>query len=390
VESRIYLQREAEDPEIEAHVPRNGYSVRWSGFLVPPYDGEYQLGVVRVHCEDCPADDAAQVFLDDKLILDDANLPASSGLGKTITLRLRHGRKHRLRVEYRQRSDGLGLKLVWIPPAQPLLREAISTIRKSDVTIAFVGLNSELEGEEMPVSIPGFSGGDRTTLDLPAPQEKLLQAASQTGKPLIVVLLSGSAVAVNFAQEHAAAVLESWYGGEEAGTAIAETLAGENNPAGRLPVTFYRSVADLPLFEDYSMRGRTYRYFTGKPLYPFGAGLSYSTFHYSDLHALPGNGKNAHLQVSARVQNVSARAGDEVVQFYVSREAPSDEHPIRDLRGFQRIHLAPGEIRTVKFEFDGEGLGSPAAEDHAPEFKLRLSIGGGQPIDQNNYVDGIF
>jgi beta-glucosidase len=390
VESRIYLQREAEDPQIEARVPRNGYSVRWSGFLVPPYDGEYQLGVVRVHCEDCPADDAAQVFLDDKRILDDANLPASSRRGKTITLRLRHGRKHRLRVEYRQRGGGVGLKLVWIPPAQPLLREAVNTIRNSDVTIAFVGLNSELEGEEMPVSIPGFSGGDRTTLDLPAPQEKLLRAASQTGKPLIVVLLSGSAVAVNFAQEHAAAVLESWYAGEEAGTAIAETLAGENNPAARLPVTFYRSVADLPLFEDYAMRGCTYRYFNGKPLFAFGAGLSYSNFHYSDLRILPGNGKNAQLQVSARVQNVSARAGDEVVQFYVSREAPSDEHPIRDLCGFQRIHLAPGEIRTVKFELDGEGLGSPAAEDHAPEFKLRLSIGGGQPIDQNNYVDGIF
>ncbi|MGA2416190.1 MAG: glycoside hydrolase family 3 N-terminal domain-containing protein [Candidatus Sulfotelmatobacter sp.] len=390
VESRVCLLREAEDPEIEARVPRNGYSVRWSGVLVPPYDGEYQLGVVRVRCEDCLADDDAHVFLDDQLILDDANLPSASGRGKTVTLRLRRGRKHRLRVEYRQRIGGVGLKLVWIPPTQALLHEAVNTIRKSDVTIAFVGLNSELEGEEMPVSIPGFSGGDRTTLDLPTQQEELLEAASQTGKPLIVVLLSGSAVAVNFAQEHAAAVLESWYGGEEAGTAIAETLDGENNPAGRLPVTFYRSVADLPAFEDYRMRGRTYRYFTGKPWYPFGGGLSYSNFHYSDLHVQPGDRESAHLQVSAQVQNSSARAGDEVVQFYVSSDATSDEHPIRELRGFQRIHLAPGEIRAVNFELDREGLGSHAAREPQPALKFRLSIGGGQPIEKNNYVDGIF
>src|SRR5258708_22864544 len=169
------------------------------------------------------------------------------------------------------------------PPAAALLAEAVEAVKNSAVAIAFVGLNPNLEGEEMRVAVPGFLGGDRTEIVLPEPQEKLLEAVVATGKPVIVVLTSGSALAANFAAERAAAVLEAWYAGEEAGTAVAETLAGVNNPAGRLPVTFYRSVKDLPPFEDYSMTGRTYRYFKGDPLYGFGFALSYSTFRYSGL-----------------------------------------------------------------------------------------------------------
>ena len=162
------------------------------------------------------------------------------------------------------------MRLQWIPPAEPLLAEAVEAVKNSDVAMAFVGLNPNLEGEEMHVNIPGFLGGDRTDLNLPAQQEKLIEAAIATGKPVVVVLTSGSALAANYAAEHAAAVLESWYNGEEAGTAIAQTLAGLNNPAGRLPVTFYRGVDQLPPFEDYAMKGRTYRYFKGDPLYGFG------------------------------------------------------------------------------------------------------------------------
>jgi len=390
IEPRVYLQREMEDPAVESRIPRNSYSVRWSGSLRAPYSGEYQFGVVRVRCEDCPADDDAKVFLDDKPILEDATLSSESKTVKTIRLQLRRGQKHRLRVEYRQRSGGVGVQLIWMPPSKPLLDEAVNAIEHCDLTVAFVGLNSELEGEEMPVSIPGFSGGDRTALDLPERQEKLLEAASQTGKPLVVVLLSGSAVAVNFAQEHASAVLETWYGGEEAGTAIAQTLAGENNPAGRLPITFYRSAADLPLFEDYAMRGRTYRYFTGKPLYPFGAGLSYSSFHYSDLRVTPASQDDTRLHVSARVQNVSARGGDEVVQFYVTWEPPAVEDSIRELLGFQRIHLASGETRTVEFDLDRAALRANAGPENEPRRKLHISVGGGQPLGQTPYVEGLF
>src|SRR5207244_5423918 len=135
----------------------------------------------------------------------------------------------------------------------------------------------------MPVDQPGFLGGDRTSLDLPKPEEDLVQSVAATGKPLIVVLMNGSALAANWEKEHANAILEAWYSGEEGGAAIAETLSGKNNPAGRLPVTFYTGVDQLPPFEDYAMKGRTYRYFEGKPLYPFGFGLSYTTFSYKEL-----------------------------------------------------------------------------------------------------------
>jgi beta-glucosidase len=198
-----------------------------------------------------------------------------------------------------------------------------------------------------------------------------------------VVLSSGSALAVNFAAEHAAALLENWYGGEEAGNAIAETLAGKNNPAGRLPVTFYRSVNDLPPFEDYAMRGRTYRYFTGNPLYAFGFGLNYSLFQYSDLQIESVDAQPAHLHVIAKVKNTSTREGDEVVQLYVSHDHPSADEPLRELRGFQRIHLAAGETKPVEFDLDVGSLGKNAAR------KLHISIGSGQPVNGTPHVEGI-
>ncbi len=259
----------------------------------------------------------------------------------------------------------------YAPPAQEgMLEEAMKAVKASDVTVAFVGLNPRLEGEEMRVSVPGFAGGDRTDLKLPEPQEKLLEAAVATGKPLVVVLSSGSAVAINFAAERARAVLALWYGGEECGTAIAETLAGVNNPAGRLPVTFYRGVEQLPPLDDYSMNGRTYRYFTGDPLYPFGFGLSYSAFQYS---ALRTQRTQKGATVSVRVKNVSHLAGDEVVQLYVS-----GGDAIRDLRGFQRVHLRGGESRVVQF-----ALAPPSG-------KVKVSVGGGQPIGKIPHLEAVF
>ena len=249
-------------------------------------------------------------------------------------------------------------------------------MKDSDVAIVFVGLSSELEGEEMRgVNIPGFLGGDRTSLDLPEPQEKLVKALIATGKPVVVVLTSGSAISANYAAQHANALLAAWYGGEEAGTAIAETLAGANNPAGRLPVTFYKSVDQLPPFTDYAMKGRTYRYFKGEPLYPFGFGLSYSTFAYSGLHA-KRTPKGAEIR--ATVRNTSARDGDEVVQLYLGGDS-AEESPIRSLRGFQRVHLRAGESRAVVFT-----LGS----DDLPKSTVDVSVGGGQPAATVPHVRG--
>jgi beta-glucosidase len=389
IEPRIYLQREMQDAELEARIPHDNYSARWTGDLRASYSGEYSIGVTRMRCEECSTQDSAQLFLDDKLLLSYAAQPSSAPADKEAHIQLEQGKQYRLRVEYRQHGGGVGLQLVWRPPAQPLLAEAVQAVENSDVAVAFLGLNSELEGEEMEISIPGFSGGDRTSLDLPEPQERLLEAIIHTGKPVVVVLVAGSAISANYAQQHAAAILDAWYGGEEGGTAIAQTLAGENNPSGRLPVTFYRSVAQLPAFEDYAMRGRTYRYFTGDPLYPFGYGLSYSTFRYSNLRVHPDAANKSLLHISARVENSSARDGAEVVQLYAGSENRPSDSPIRQLRGWQRIQLAPGESRAVAFDLNLEEV-SVAAETPSVRGRLVISLGGGQPLNGTPHVEARF
>ena len=256
-------------------------------------------------------------------------------------MQLEGGHRYSIKVEYTQNGRGGGAELNWIPPAPCCSRMPEEVARDSDVALVFVGLNGSQEGE----------GHDRSAIDLPEPQESLVKAMIATGKPVVVVLTSGSAVAINSAAAGATAVLSAWYGGEEAGSAIADTLAGVNNPAGRLPVTFYKSLDQVPEFTDYSMKNRTYRYFKGEPLYPFGYGLSYSTFAYSGLNAKRTAGG---AEVSATVKNTSSREGDEVVQLYIGGGADADA-PIRNLRGFQRIHLKPGESRQVKFTLIGRG-----------------------------------
>jgi beta-glucosidase len=371
-----------EDPAIIAAVGREKYSVRWTSTLTPTATGEYRLnirgGFGRAAAQ-------VEVFLDGKKLdfgLAPAGQPTPAQLAPgarrvpQVTLQLEGGHKYALRIEYKQTGAGGAAQLAWIPPAAVLLAEAEKVLKDSDVTIACVGLSSELEGEEMRgLNIPGFLGGDRTSLDLPETQEKLVEAAVATGKPVIVILTSGSAISANFVAERANAVLEAWYGGEEAGTAIAETLAGVNNPAGRLPVTFYKSVDQLPPFTEYAMRGRTYRYFKGEPLYTFGFGLSYSTFQYTDLRSKrTANG----AEIAATVKNTSTVDGDEVVQLYVGG-GPGGDAPIRNLRGFQRIHLKVGESRQVSFKVGAEDI---------PKSKVEISVGGGQPKGSVPHVKG--
>src|ERR1039457_2581173 len=232
----------------------------------------------------------------------------------------------------------------------------VAAAQNADVVVAVVGITSELEGEEMIVNEPGFKGGDRTSLDLPEPEEKLLEALSATGKPMVVVLTNGSALGVNWANAHANAILDAWYPGEEGGTAVAQTLSGKNNPAGRLPVTFYKDVRQLPPFEDYAMKGRTYRYFEGEPLWPFGYGLSYTTFSYSKL-SLPSTPIHAGdpLNASVTVTNTGKVAGDDVVQLYLKFPDVAGA-PRRALRGFQRIHLETGANQKVEFHLNSRDL----------------------------------
>ena len=269
---------------------------------------------------------------------------------------------------------------------------AVAAARNADVVVAAVGITSRLEGEEMKVRYPGFLGGDRTDLGIPEPEEALLRAVAATGKPLVVVLMNGSALAATWEKEHANAILESWYSGEEGGAAIAATLSGRNDPAGRLPVTFYQDVNQLPNFEDYSMKGRTYRYFTGEPLWPFGYGLSYTTFSYGSL-TLPKApiDAGAGLDASVKVTNTGKMAGDEVVELYLKFPDVAGA-PIRALRGFRRIHLAAGQTQLVRFQLARRDLSMVTATGNriVAAGNYTVSVGGGQPGTGAPSVSGTF
>jgi beta-glucosidase len=236
-----------------------------------------------------------------------------------------------------------------------------------------------LEGEEMPVHLPGFEEGDRTAIRLPAAQEDLLKALAGTGKPLIVVMQNGSAVAMNWAAQHAQAILEAWYPGEEGGDAIAETLAGDNDPGGKLPITFYQSLSQIPAFTDYAMQGRTYRYFTGKPLFPFGYGLSYTTFDYSGLKVPAEVQAGEPMTVEAEVKNTGSVAGDAVVELYLTQPR-GDETPIRELAGFTRVHLEPGQSAHVGLTVTPRSMGQVDAQGNRWILPgtYGVSLGGGQ------------
>ncbi len=229
-----------------------------------------------------------------------------------------------------------------------LLAAALDTAKQADAVVLCLGLSPRVEGEEMDVRLDGFSGGDRTRIDLPDGQQRLLERVVALRKPTVLVLLSGSAVAVPWAQQHVPAILEAWYGGQAAGTALADVLFGTVNPGGRLPVTFYQGVGQLPAFDNYDMAGRTYRFMRARPLYPFGFGLSYTTFRYANLRAFPtAPAANDTITVQFDVTNTGRVAGDEVAQLYVRHTDTQQAWPNKDLRGFRRLTLQPGETRTV-------------------------------------------
>jgi beta-glucosidase len=349
-------------------------SVVWDGFLTAGETGDYGIGV-RANGS------SAMVMIDGKPIameyLDYEHARVNTG-----HVHLEQGKKVAVRVRYEVMQAGpVQAQLIWAKYDPKPSPEAVAAAKDADVVIAVLGITSDLEGEDMPVTEEGFKGGDRTSIDLPKPEEALLKAVSATGKPVVLVLANGSALAVNWANAHVNAILESWYAGEEGGAAIAETLSGKNNPAGRLPVTFYAGIEQLPAFEDYAMQNRTYRYFKGKPLYAFGYGLSYTTFSYSDL-TLPKAAISAGAPLTAEVTitNTGKREGDEVAQLYLSFPSLPGA-PLRALRGFKRVHLKPGESRKIRFEVKGRDLSmvNEAGEPIIAEGAYSVSIGGGQP-----------
>ena len=372
-----------------AGLAQDKFSVRWSGKITVPRAGDYRFGLKVGRCSECHNKgdkDVVTAMFDGKPLPVGESSKENLGWNTTMPELMLHfadTQPHTITIEYRHNSMDMPsvASLRWMAPEAAELEEAVAAAKQADVTIAFVGLNSELEGEEMPVHVEGFAGGDRTKLDLPEAQQKLLEAVSATGKPLVVVLMNGSALAVNWTAQHANAVLEAWYPGEAGGTAIAQTLAGTYNPGGKLPLTFYTGENELPPFDDYSMKNRTYRYYNGKPLYEFGYGLSYTSFAFSGLK-LSGASVAAGepVTVEADVKNTGPMAGDEVAELYLV-PPKTDLSPKSELIAFDRVHLSPGESKHVQFALTPRQLSTVDAQGQramtAGQYSLYL--GGGQP-----------
>ena len=384
------------------------YSVRWTGTFHVPAPGKYTLIVAPGDNFPYSPKESYKLVLDGKVLgqgsLHAETPEAGSHMGTTqpgtgtnptappemigtkpasIDLTMEDTNPHSFVLEYSHSSDraGGGVTLSWQAPAQAQLDEAIGVAKESDVIIAFTGLSPQLEGEEMPVKITGFSGGDRTSIDLPASQEHMLEALAATGKPIVVVNLSGSAVALRWANEHATAILQAWYPGVAGGTAVAKTLAGESNPAGRLPVTFYAGTQDLPDFTEYAMKNRTYRYYTGKPLWGFGYGLSYTKFAYGPLKVPATVKAGDPLEVTVNIRNAGSIAGDEVVEAYI--KTPQKDGPTRSLAAFQRVRLMPGESRDITLRLDPRSISSVDDSGNRAVLagRYHLSVGSTQPAE---------
>lgn len=355
----------------------DNFGVRWTADLTAPVSGTYQLGIIST-CR-------TKVYLDKALILaptyhfrDEYGDPRTF---KSEPLQLEAGQKYRVVVEAGETYADAQVQLVWAPPRPDLKAEAVQVAEEADAVVLVMGLTAQMEGEEMPIEVPGFKGGDRTRLDLPKPQRDLIKAVAALKKPTVLVVLNGSALALNWESRNIPAIVEAWYPGQAGGAAIARVLFGDYNPAGRLPLTFYRSTNDLPAFEDYNMTRQTYRYFDGKPLYPFGYGLSYTTFEYSALQFSETIQSGQGLSVSAQIRNTGSRAGDEVVQVYLSHLEPSAQAPVRQLAAFERLHLPVGETRTVRLEVPAEAFSyiDQDGKKQRPAGRYEFSMGGGQP-----------
>ena len=403
-------------PQLET----SNYSVRWSGSLTVPAPGHYVFSLEAGDSFPYSPAESYRLLLDGKVLSEGSlrqsgdissmgNFHSEPGASPTAPPLMKFPKvpsipvdftdtdPHEFRLEYSHTGDqsGGGLTLKWEAPAQAQLDEAVAQARQADVVIAFVGLSPQLEGEEMPIKIDGFAGGDRTSIDLPAPQQKLLEALSATGKPLVVVLQSGSAVALNWANEHANAILEAWYPGVDGGNAIAYTLAGLNNPAGRLPVTFYASLDGLPDFTDYNFKtassGRTYRYYTGKPLWGFGYGLSYAKFTYGPVK-LSADTLNAGDPITATISvtNSTTVPGEEVVEAYI--QTPQKDGPIHSLAGFERVTIPAGQTKEVKITIDPRTLSSVDDQGNRSILagKYTLTLGGAQPQETEAKSEAVF
>ncbi len=359
----------------------NNFSAKYSSDFTPAQDGDITFEV--------EADDGYRFLINDKEIL---NAWQRNRWGaRTYKLETKKDSVYKIVLEYWQGDGKANVRLKTGNFEKTDFTALTNRVKDADAIVFVGGISPQLEGEEMRVDFPGFNGGDRTTIMLPAVQTALMKALKETGKPLVFVMMTGSAIATPWESENIPAIVNAWYGGQSAGTAIADVLFGDYNPAGRLPVTFYKSDSDLPSFLNFDMSGRTYRYFKGEALYPFGYGLSYTNFTYSNLKTPSAISKGKNITVTVTVKNTGKRNGEEVVQLYIAYNNLNGLNPVRALKGFKRIELGSGESKTITFKLTPEQLSliDESGTAYQPKEKLMISIGGGQPGVKNKTTSNV-
>ncbi len=352
-------------------IPHDNWSVKWTGWLKPPVTGEYFLGSW--------GSSNYQINIDNEEFI--KYVGEHHAFHREKSIKLEKDKKYKVELIYRNFGGDADIKFLWAQPQEDILEKAVRVAESSDIVLLVLGLSQRLEGEEMHIDIDGFRGGDRTHLKLPAVQRELFDRIMQTGKPVIAILMNGSALSVTDMENRANAILLAGYPGQEGGNAVADVLFGDYNPAGRLPVTWYKSVEQLPPFDDYEMKGRTYRYFEGEPLYPFGYGLSYTTFEYGNLEMPEKVKEGDPIEVKVSVKNTGDREGEEVVQLYITDEKASTPRPLRELRRFERINLKPGESTAIEFLLHPQDLSMIDINNKRtvePGW-FTISVGGKQP-----------
>ncbi len=360
---------------VSKKIGNTNYSIRFTGTLKVDRSGEYALGLT--------GDDGYRLFIDDELLIENwSKHPPETKITRKM---LNKDKEYDIKVEFYQGTGGAEISMGYAYIGDDPFGEVKKIAHKSDVVLFFGGLSPRLEGEEMDVDYEGFKGGDRTNIKLPKAQQDILKMLHQTGKPVVLVLMNGSALAINWADENIPAILEAWYPGQRGGDAIANILFGDYNPAGRLPVTFYKSVDDLPPFRDYNMKNRTYRYYKGDVLYPFGYGLSYTSFSYGEPKISENKiNTDEKMILTVEVINAGDRGGEEVVQLYI-KDLMSDitYRPIKSLKGFKRVYLNKGQSTDVKFEITPEMLKlyDPGKDDYVVEPGEFMIMVGGSSAD---------
>ncbi|WP_163399754.1 glycoside hydrolase family 3 C-terminal domain-containing protein [Flavobacterium fluviatile] len=363
------------------NIKANRFSARYTTNFTAEKDGSITF--------ELSADDGYRFLIDGKEVLNawDKNRWGE----RTFKLITKKNAVYKLVLEYWQGEGKANVALNTGNFEKTDFKKIVEKNKDADAFIYVGGISPQLEGEEMPVNFPGFAGGDRTSILLPKIQTELMKALKTAGKPVVFVMMTGSAIAIPWEAENIPAILNAWYGGQAAGNAVADILFGDYNPAGRLPVTFYKSDSDLPSFVDYSMDNKTYRYFKGEPLYGFGYGLSYTTFKYDQLKIFSKIKKGQPVSVSVRVTNTGKSEGEEVAQLYIINQDSSIKAPLKSLKGFERLRLKSGESKTINFTLSPEDLSSITAEGDIKQLssKIKLAIGGCQPDEKNEIKNNI-